>query len=239
MKSILLLFMALMLSISTYTLSAQNADASLNVLCVNATNGEEIPFANIILKNNAHQIITGTLTQANGRATITGIDAGEYTVEVSFIGFTTERIANIALKAGDTETLNMFLTEEVTQLEECVVTYKAPLIDKTCCRLYRTDENICCFNCCRMVVDTTTSPVLHTDSISMYPNPSNGALHIQSQHSLDNIIITNMNGQEVARLDGKNQTDFDAHLGYLPPASYVVHFIRGGQKVSKIWILVH
>ncbi len=51
---------------------------------------QPIEYANVIVYDKRHRQITGTATDANGRFYLGGLNIGEYTVEISFIGFETQ-----------------------------------------------------------------------------------------------------------------------------------------------------
>ena len=221
------------------SLFAQQQSGILRGLTINVADGETVPFANIVVKDITGKVINGGASDINGLFTISPIEPGVYTVEASCMGFTIETFKNVGIKNGQTNTISVLFIEEMTTLEECVVIDKHPLIDRTCCRRW-TAETICSYRCCRLRSDTNSSnPVLTSDSISMYPNPSSGELNIQSLDDLDMVTVTNMNGQTVTEIMMDNPTQISVNLQHLPPATYVVHFIKGGQRVSKLWILAH
>ncbi len=239
MKSVQYTLIALLcLSFCSFHICAQQKEGTLRGLVTNAEDGEVIPFANVLVKDAKGNIVSGTITDMDGIFAISELDEGQYTLTVSYIGFSTKTFKNLKIESGKTKTMNAFLTEEMTTLEECVVTYKAPLIERYCgTRCFRS--SCCCFRCREITTDTIVSEILNSDSISIYPNPSNGVLNINTKQSHDKVVITNMNGQEVQTIESNDKKDVNVKLHHLPPAPYVVHFISGGQKVSKIWILAH
>ncbi len=240
MKALKFILIYLLLFGST-TLVAQQQSGVLRGLAVNVTNGETIPFANVIVKDTDNRIVAGGTSNIDGLFIISPIDEGTYTVEATYLGFTTEIYKDVKIENGKTKTISILFTEEMTTLEECVVMAKQPLIDKAGCRRTFTTEDIYWISCygLRCHVQDTSGAVLPSDSISMYPNPSSGELNIQSPDNLNFITVTNMNGQTVAEIAMDNPTQISANFQHLPPATYVVHFIKGGQRVSKLWILAH
>lgn len=72
-----------------------------------------LPFVSVVLKNAADSsFVTGTITNEEGRFTITGIKSGNYFIEVSFIGYVTKKQP---LYVG---TLTQFLDLAIIELEE-------------------------------------------------------------------------------------------------------------------------
>src|SRR5690554_1624677 len=65
----------------------------------------------------------GTVTNMEGRFNLNGMRVGgPYSVEISYIGYGTSTISNIALSLGENYVLNAVLSEETTSLDEIVVT---------------------------------------------------------------------------------------------------------------------
>jgi outer membrane receptor protein involved in Fe transport len=85
--------------------------------------------ANITLHKNG-VYIGGTITDFDGNYSFSNIDPGTYDVEVSYIGFTTQRIADIKVLAGKAIKLDVTLSKGLVLDEVVVVGYKAPLIEQ-------------------------------------------------------------------------------------------------------------
>ena len=116
---LLILFICLLLSqlaaaqITTATLSGKVVDAQ----------GGALPGATVVVTHVPTGTRRGAATEADGRFTIPNLTAGgPYSVEVSSVGYTTERGANLYLTLGNTLSLSFTLAPETTQLNEVVVT---------------------------------------------------------------------------------------------------------------------
>lgn len=223
----IILFSLLLIAVDGSSLFAQQKHGVLRGLAVNVTNGETIPFANVVVKDTDNNIVAGGTSSIDGLFIISPIAEGFYTVEASYIGFTTEVYKEVEIKTGKTKTISIFFTEEITTLEECVIIVKVPLISK-CCN----------WRCCYISYNEDDHQSF-PDSISMYPNPSSGELNIQSLDDLELVTVTNMNGQTVAKIRMDNPNKVTTNLHHLAPATYVVHFTKGGQRVSKLWVLAY
>jgi outer membrane receptor protein involved in Fe transport len=102
---------------------AQSGSLSGNV--TDAKTGETLPGVNIILKGTYY----GAATDVNGNYRIGGISSGNYTVEVSFIGYKTMQFTGIAIE-GKAKQLNIKLEESVLTLDQDVVVVgDKPLMD--------------------------------------------------------------------------------------------------------------
>ena len=83
-----------------------------------AATGEPLPGVNVALVGTA----TGATTDVEGRYAITGVEAGTYDVQASFIGYETTVIANVGVEAGETAAVDIEMAEETLGLDEVVVT---------------------------------------------------------------------------------------------------------------------
>ncbi|MGD8426270.1 MAG: SusC/RagA family TonB-linked outer membrane protein [Balneolaceae bacterium] len=90
--------------------------ASLSGRVTDATSGEALPGANVVLK----EILKGASTDADGRYTITNIPAGTYTLEVSFIGYK-KKTETVDIGTSDV-TLDIALESDLLGLQEIYVT---------------------------------------------------------------------------------------------------------------------
>lgn len=107
------------------------AQTSIQGKVTDKETGEPIIFGNVALYKNS-VLITGIETDFDGNYSITSIDPGNYDVEVTYIGYPTQRIAGVVAAAGKANKLDIQLTSEGgVDLTEVVVTdYKVPLIEQ-------------------------------------------------------------------------------------------------------------
>ncbi len=87
---------------------------------------EPLPAVNVrIVGSNL-----GAATDIDGNYTIRGIRPGEYTIEISFLGFKKVQVTGIKVEAGETTVVNQTLEEEVFEADgEVVVIGEAPIFD--------------------------------------------------------------------------------------------------------------
>jgi hypothetical protein len=107
----------LSLAISAYVFStlafAQSGTLSGTVTDTNT--GETLPAVNVVIT----EIMKGASTNADGVYTITGIEPGTYTVEVTYIGYSTIT-EEITVSAG-ANTLDFEMSTDIGLLDEIVV----------------------------------------------------------------------------------------------------------------------
>ncbi|MBX6362933.1 MAG: SusC/RagA family TonB-linked outer membrane protein [Gemmatimonadetes bacterium] len=92
----------------------------------NAATGEPLPSAQVSIQGTGY----GSLTQADGRYTITNVPAGQRTVRVDVIGFAT-KTQTVNVPAGGTVAANFDLQTQAVELSAVVVTGVAGATQKT------------------------------------------------------------------------------------------------------------
>jgi len=91
----LLLFVA---AIAVYAF-AYSQSGTLSGVVKDAATGEPIPFANISVEENG-RIVTGGMTDFDGKYSIKPIPAGKYTVKGSYVGYASLQFNNVQIPAG-------------------------------------------------------------------------------------------------------------------------------------------
>lgn len=124
-KLLLLLFV----TFSTLAV-AQQRPGSLRGTVTDAISGETIPFANIAIKDGGGALVTGGTTDLDGQYNVNPVNAGSYTVEVTFIGYSKSTKTNVDVAPNTPTFLNFKLNSESSMLGEVVIEYEAPLIQK-------------------------------------------------------------------------------------------------------------
>lgn len=127
----------------TATLSfAQTRPGSLRGTITDAKTGEPVPFANVVIKDDAGSVLTGGTSDFDGQYNINPVQPGSYMVEASFAGYATVKMRGVLISPNTPTIQNFKLKEESSILDEVVITYEAPLIDKTKNSKVTTAEDI-------------------------------------------------------------------------------------------------
>lgn len=94
-------------------------------------NGDPISFATVALYRGG-VLITGTDTDLDGNYFIADVLPGNYDIEVSIIGFATQRQTNIPIKAGRTNRVNFDMSDDAVLLDLGIEIkeFKVPLIEQ-------------------------------------------------------------------------------------------------------------
>ena len=106
------------------------AQTSLEGKITDAESGEPIIFCNVALFKNGN-LATGSESDLDGNYFFSNIDPGNYAVEVSYVGYQTQRIENVVILSGKTNRLDIKLSQGTTlDLGIEVVDYVVPLIEQ-------------------------------------------------------------------------------------------------------------
>ena len=117
----------LFITLPIFSISAQHITGRL----IDKDTKEPLEYATAVLfeeENGA--LVTGVITSSDGKFTIKNIKKGAYTLEVSFIGYTKQRVENINLTA-DQKNINLgtiALVIGTNQLNEVVVTTESATV---------------------------------------------------------------------------------------------------------------
>jgi len=121
MKKLILLFI-LTLSMSSYAQLDKSKIArpgTISGKVVDQISKETLPYVNIVIRDTSKKIITGGITELNGKFKIKNIPEGISILEVQFIGYTTySREININNKNRKINLGTIPLTEDATTLDE-------------------------------------------------------------------------------------------------------------------------
>ncbi len=87
---------------------------------VTGAGGKSLSGANIVVQGNDQPERTGAAAGTEGRFRF-AVPAGNYRIEITFIGYKPEIRENVSVQAGRSTTLNVILKEQVIFLEQSVV----------------------------------------------------------------------------------------------------------------------
>lgn len=102
-----------------------------NGVVIDAKTAESIPFANVVLMDNNRRVVQGVTTDIDGKFKLRANSAVTL-MEVSFVGY--NKYATSLNDYNRFQTIR--LSESVNQLEEVVITYDAPMLER---RTYSED----------------------------------------------------------------------------------------------------
>ncbi len=109
----------------------------------NSNGGQTIPYASVALKSDG-EFVTGTVTDDDGRFSLTGIKPGSYTLEISFVGYApyTQSLF-VGTRSPFLDMATIALVEDTRQLNEVVITANADAVgEKLDKKTYTIADNI-------------------------------------------------------------------------------------------------
>ena len=122
--------------------AAPKGNGSISGSVVDATNQQAVGFATITLADPAGKALDGTLADDKGKFTIPKIGAGNYVLQVSFIGYLTQ---NINVRVPDNndhvQVGTLKISPSATALKEVAVTGMRALIEEKVDRTVYNAEN--------------------------------------------------------------------------------------------------
>ncbi|PIP54181.1 MAG: hypothetical protein COX07_06710 [Bacteroidetes bacterium CG23_combo_of_CG06-09_8_20_14_all_32_9] len=125
LRKVLFVLVAAIISTNVF---AQSGTLQGKVL--DASNSEGIAFANVSIETNG-QIITGGMTDFDGKYVIKPIPAGNYDVKASYVGYHSLQYKGVKIMAGKIAFQDFRISTSIQQLTEVEVKeYKVPLISK-------------------------------------------------------------------------------------------------------------
>jgi outer membrane receptor for ferrienterochelin and colicins len=111
------LLITIILILSIFTITAQSTPSEARIKGHVISNGEHVPFVNVVIKNTN----IGTTTDHSGHFTIPNVPIGKLTIRVQAIGYQPKEIA-VEIKENETRELTFELKEDLIGLGEVVVT---------------------------------------------------------------------------------------------------------------------
>ena len=105
------------------------AQSSLEGKVTDATSGDALLFANVVLFKNGN-LITGVQSDLDGNYVFSSVDPGTYDVEASYTGFPTQRQTGVVILAGKAIRLDFKLDNGLLLNVIEVKAYKVPLIEQ-------------------------------------------------------------------------------------------------------------
>jgi len=215
---------------------------------------EPIPFANVVLKIG-DKIIQGTTTNFKGEYELQDVEDGIYTLEVSYIGYETERFLNQEVKKSSDVTVTAWLGRGVILKEVEITAYEEPLIKGAGCYFSCSmRDEIEVFRCIGNVepkvkeeADEEIGEIV-IRKLAAYPNPSNGegvtlnystsnrSVEREVQLELFDLLGKQIYFNELMVLNGELKLSLDV-LATVKPGNYIIR-LKDQQNVLSQRLVV-
>lgn len=139
------LFLLLWFLLSSNGVWAQSQSVTLSGIVKDKKSQTALPFVNVVLKTEKDSVfVTGTVTDTEGRFSLTGLAPKAYTLEFSFMGYTTQKQTVFVGNLSDYLQLAPIELQADTQtLQEVVVNGKGTTIaSKMDKKTYAVEDNL-------------------------------------------------------------------------------------------------
>lgn len=120
----ILIALCLIMGFSTVHVHAQSGKITGTV--VDSKSGETLPGANVVIDGTSR----GVQTDMDGNFLMLNVPAGTYSIVVSYVGYSSQRVNEVIVRTDLTTQLNFTLKEEIFEGEEIVVLAEKALIIK-------------------------------------------------------------------------------------------------------------
>ena len=106
---------------------AYSQSTSLSGKVTDQATGEPVMFASVAIYKNG-VLVSGAETDLDGNYNFSNIDSGTYDIEPSFLGYQPKRISGVVVYEGQSNIVDLEISEGVIMEEVEVIGYREPLI---------------------------------------------------------------------------------------------------------------
>ena len=203
--------------------------------------GELLPFANVVVELK-DELVTGVMSSFDGEFVIKPLKPGVYTVQVSFLGYSTERILNVEILDGVTKTMDFkmgnqsnlnvrrsSLSNTVTTFCCCSWTCYVPNIPDSATDLFAEQDSL--NDSIDMIMPSFGfSSSIQESGFMAFPNPTDNLMSLTHLPETDEMLFMDINGKVIQTISVIDQTDLTIDLGSLPSGMYLLRFMENGQQ---------
>lgn len=209
-------------------LRAQQQFGTLKGIIADASTGETVPFANVVVKKGNGELITGGTSNLDGEVKVDSIPPGKFTIEVSFMGYTTLTFNNFAIAAGQNDFVAML--EQSYEIIECII----------CCCFYYVEEPLMPdFDPIELASYKAENPDLADDGFILFPNPANDLLFYEFTTDIASLQLVDFNG---CILTDKTVSAFEEGqllVAQYPAGFYSLRFFQEGEWKTEKIVITH
>ena len=196
--------------------------------------GETILFASLAVYQN-DELITGTISDIEGKYLIENLEPGEYTLNVCYLGY--EDFIDTLYIGNYNITENTILLNERSYImdEVVIIAYKVP--SKGCCCYcwggVRSDE----IDSSNNTFEKQKNNKKSESSILLYPNPTHDLLNIKLGELASKLVILDYSGKEVYNTNIYSQ-QHSLSVSEWANGFYLVNTYTNNQLISSEKLIV-
>lgn len=228
--------------LSTGLINAQSG--MLEGIIIDSETGEAIPYATVSMKIN--ETLKGTVSNEDGYFALEKMPIGDYEVSVNYLGYKEQTYQKVKIEKESSRNLLIELETDLVVLEEIIIEAFSE-------EIRRCDWPICCSPVC-VGHDINNTKVLTTGkeeaakqnsveenivNLKVYPNPTQGLLNLEIKESLEEVFLSNAQGQRLIELGNLESGNQSIDLSPYPVGMYLVNYVYQNKVFSEKLILVH
>jgi outer membrane receptor protein involved in Fe transport len=122
--------LALLISLSTIGAIAQTRPGSLKGTITDKNTGDAVPLADIVVYDDGGGVIASGSADFDGNFNINPVPTGSWKVVVSLLGYNNYTITGVSVQPNNPTFLTIKMAPSTEELEEVVIKYERPLIEK-------------------------------------------------------------------------------------------------------------
>ncbi len=235
MKKILLLPL-LLLSIFLSAQTPKNL-CTIEGTITDGKTSETLPFVNVVIDQNG-KMITGGLTDFDGKYKFTELPEGEYEVRAVYIGYENVKISGVLITAETTKFVDLKLGNSRKEGEKIIFS-----CCMCCCFVPGTKEEptIDLFKAQELLNDSikATLPsvglgeLTTTREFTVFPNPSQGMVTLSNIPNISEITLMDINGKLLRSFPILEQKQLMLDLTLFQPGVYLVKYEIGNEVVVR------
>lgn len=115
-------YLLLLLLIPVHFLQAQTPTQTIRGVVNDKVSQSPLPGASVLIVGS--NPVMGTVTDMNGNFKLSNVPVGKQTIKISMIGYKEQVLSNLVINAGKELVLTINIEEDISQLNEVVVTAK-------------------------------------------------------------------------------------------------------------------
>ena len=236
LKRTIILFLLFLLKNTIGT--AQNNSIQIEVK--DKKSHEYLPFANVQIRSQTG-CFKNTTTDLAGKADVTGLLPGTYSVEIFYLGYERDS-SSIVIRSGKPKTVTIEMVTAAIICSEVVIV--ANTNTDVTYNIIRCGRG--CFPWIEMYplskMDSVNEEVqnkMATPTIKCYPNPTTGMLYVEPIEQIKELYVVDVSGKLIAQYNLQEEQKMTLDLSEYAPGIYFLSYLNEGKFYSEKVIVVH
>lgn len=227
--------------LSTGILNAQNG--TIEGIVIDSETGQAMPYATVSV--NIDETLKGTVSDEDGYFSFEKLPIGDYEITVQFLGYKEQVSQRVKVEKDHSRNLLIELESDPVIVEEILI------------EAFSDEQIICSGTICTfsiLNVEGEVSEIVNKENkiaakqnileekptrLKAYPNPSQGMIQIEIKESVQEVFISNAQGQRLIELGNLESSNQRIDLSSYPVGVYFINYVSQGKVYAEKIILVH